>query len=78
MPWVNFNNILRAALMHTDLKSAKTQYSHQSLMHFWDRLKAASKHVDEIDPWPRVAYGRIHVNSRGNFHVFFCTDNQTC
>ena len=49
---VNFTNILHAAFTLKDLKSAKKTVKSNNFLRFWDLfgIKAAPKHVDEIDP----------------------------
>ena len=48
-----FTNILRAAFTHADPKSAKKDSQLNQLFALFGSasIKAAHKHVDEIDPW---------------------------
>ena len=49
---VNFTNILWAAFMRADLKSGKRQSTQAAFCTLGSAsVKAAHKHVDEIDPW---------------------------
>ena len=52
-PGVNFTNIFNAAFMRTDPKSTKkdSQLKWPFLLSGSVGVKAAPKHVDEIDPW---------------------------
>jgi len=55
-PGVNFINILLKAFTLADPKSAKKHSQIISLfLCFWGCVKAAHKHVGEIDPWIVVA-----------------------
>ena len=49
---VNFTNILRAAFTSADPKSAKRQSTQAACgLSGSGSVKAACKHIDEIDPW---------------------------
>ena len=51
---VNFTNILRVAFTHTDPKSAKKTVKSTIFFALSGSVKAAHKHVNEIDPWFRT------------------------